>query len=62
VLVPGANSFTETQARERMMKYGLSTVETLKKDDQGIWRGRGMKGGKAVDLGLDFKGNIVEVR
>ena len=55
----GANSFTEAQAVERIEKAGFATVTGLKKDDQGIWRGTGMQGGKSVSVALDFKGNVV---
>lgn len=56
--VPGANSFTEDQARERITGAGFQQVTGLKKDDQGIWRGKAMKGGKQVDVSLDFRGNV----
>jgi hypothetical protein len=55
----GANSFTETQARERVLQTGFTAVDVLKKDDAGIWRGTGTKGGKSVSVAVDFKGNIV---
>jgi hypothetical protein len=55
----GANSFTENQARERIEKAGLTQVTDLKKDDQGIWRGRAMMGGKQTDVALDYRGNVV---
>ena len=61
-LVPGANSFTEAQAKERIMKAGYTSVVGLKKDDQGIWHGTGTKNGKTNTVGLDFKGNIVEMK
>ena len=57
--LPGANSFTENQAKERMEKAGLTQVTDLKKDDQGIWRGRAMLGGKQTDVALDYRGNVV---
>lgn len=56
--VPGANSFTEDQARERITGAGFQQVTGLKKDDQGIWRGKAMKGGKQVDVSLDYRGNV----
>jgi sporulation protein YlmC with PRC-barrel domain len=56
---PGANSFTEAQARSRIEQYGVTAVTGLKKDDQGIWRGIGMKNGKTVSVALDYKGNVV---
>jgi hypothetical protein len=55
----GANSFTENQAKERIENAGLTQVTGLKKDDQGIWRGRAMQGGKETDVALDYRGNVV---
>lgn len=55
----GANSFTENQAKERIEKAGLTQVTDLKKDQQGIWRGRAMVGGKQTDVALDYRGNVV---
>ena len=60
--MPGANSFTEAQAKERMEKAGFSQVNNLKKDDQGIWRASAMQGGKQVNVALDFQGNVVAVQ
>jgi putative membrane protein len=56
--VPGANSFTESQARSRIEGAGFSSVTGLHKDNQGIWRGRGMHAGAAVDVTLDYQGNV----
>jgi hypothetical protein len=56
----GANSFTEAQARERMAAAGFSTIGALRKDDSGIWRSTAQKGGKTVNVAVDFKGNIVQ--
>jgi hypothetical protein len=58
-LVSGANSFTEAQAQDRIEKAGFSDVKSLKKDDQGIWRGTAMQSGKQVTIALDFQGNVV---
>jgi putative membrane protein len=57
--VPGANSFTESEARHRLEQHGYTTVSNLTKDDQGIWRGMAMKDGKSVPVALDYQGNIV---
>ncbi|AWN41708.1 PepSY domain-containing protein [Methylobacterium durans] len=57
-LEPGANSFTETQVKERFAKMGFGEVKDLKKDDQGIWHGRATHAGKEVSIGMDFKGNV----
>ena len=55
---PGANSFTEGQARSRIEAAGFSNVTDLTKDDQGIWRGRGMRNGQQVGVALDFTGAV----
>ena len=57
--VPGANSFTAGQARDRMEHEGYTNISGLKEDGQGIWRGQGMKNGKSVTVALDYQGNIV---
>ncbi len=56
--VAGANSFTEAQAQERIEKAGFTEVKSLKKDDQGIWRGTAKQGDKQVNVALDFQGNV----
>src|ERR687890_351710 len=58
--VLGANSFTEGQARSRIEKMGFADVTDLKKDDNGVWRGRAMKGGQMVDVSVDFQGNVIQ--
>lgn len=55
---PGANSFTEGQARSRIEAAGFSNVSELQKDDQGIWRGRGMRNGQQTSVALDFTGAV----
>ena len=57
-LEKGANSFTEGQTKSRLEGAGLSNVTDLKKDDDGIWRGKAMRDGKSVTVGFDYKGNI----
>lgn len=57
--VPGANSFTEGQAKARMEERGYTQLTDIRKDDQGIWRARGMKDGQSVGVALDYQGNIV---
>ena len=54
----GANSFTEAQAKDRIMKAGYSSVESLSKSSEGLWTGKAMKNGSPVTVMLDFKGNI----
>jgi hypothetical protein len=55
----GANSFTEGQAKDRAIGYGVESVADLKKDDDGIWRGTGTQNGKTVQIAVDYKGNVV---
>ena len=55
----GANSFTEGQAKDRAMAYGYTSVASLVKDGDGIWRGSAMLDGKAVQVAVDYKGNVV---
>lgn len=57
-LEPGANSFTEAQVRSRLEEAGFKDVADLRKDDQGIWRGRATQNGRQVTIGLDYKGNV----
>ena len=57
--VPGANSFTEGQARARIEDRGYANVTDLKKDGAGVWRGTAMKDGKSVPVALDYQGNIL---
>ncbi len=57
--LPGANSFTEEQAKDRVTKAGFAGVSAMKKDDQGIWRGTASKGGAAVNVAVDYRGNVV---
>jgi len=58
--VAGSNSFTEGQAKSRIEKMGFADVTDLKKDDNGVWRGRAMKGGQMVDVSVDFQGNVIQ--
>jgi hypothetical protein len=57
-LVPGANSFTESQARDRLVHNGYDQVSALTKDKDGIWRGSAVKNGSTVRVGVDFKGDV----
>src|SRR6187401_1990980 len=57
--VAGANSFTEGQAKSRIEDKGFKNVSDLKKDDNGVWRGKADQNGKAVNVSVDFQGNVV---
>ncbi len=55
----GANSFTETQAKDRVVAHGFSMPVTLVMDDRGVWRGATMQDGKSMTVAVDYKGNVV---
>jgi hypothetical protein len=57
--VEGANSFTERQAKDRIVEAGYADVTELKLDDKGVWQGKAMKDGKQVAVSLDYQGNVV---
>jgi hypothetical protein len=57
--VKGRNSFTEGEAKSRIEKAGFSNISELKKDDNGVWRGKASKDGRSVDVSLDYQGNVV---
>jgi hypothetical protein len=56
--VPGRNSFTEAQAKERIEKAGYTAVSNLKKNSQGVWVGTASKAGASVQVMLDYQGNV----
>lgn len=55
----GSNSFTESQAKDRIIAQGLDGVTGLTKDGDGIWRGTAQQAGKPVQVAVDYKGNVV---
>jgi hypothetical protein len=56
--VAGRNSFTEGQARSKIEDAGYTGVIELKKDDNGVWRGKANKGGSVEAVSVDFQGNV----
>nr|WP_069883034.1 PepSY domain-containing protein [Bosea sp. BIWAKO-01] len=56
--LPGANSFTEGQAKSRLEANGYTAVSELKKDDNGVWKGRATHDGQPVNVSVDYRGNI----
>ncbi len=56
--VAGRNSFTEAHAKSKIEDAGYTTVTELKKDDNGVWRGKASKGGSATAVSVDFQGNV----
>jgi len=59
VAAKGHNSFTEGQAKGRLEKAGYTDVSKLTKNRNGIWQGTASKGGQQVNIGVDYKGNII---
>jgi hypothetical protein len=55
----GSNSFTMAQAKSRIEATGYTNVTGLKKDNDGIWRGKGSKNGVVGDVSLDYQGNVL---
>lgn len=55
---PGANSFTESEARRRIESRGFSEVGDLHKDNGGIWRGAAIQDGQHVSVWLDYQGDV----
>ena len=56
--LPGANSFTEGQAKSRLEANGYTNVTDLKKDDNGVWKGKATNAGAQVNVSVDYRGNI----
>ncbi len=54
----GANSFTEDQARQRLVDNGFTNPSALMRGDDGLWRGQATKDGKTQDVAVDYQGNI----
>lgn len=58
-LTPGANSFTEGQAREAIEKQGYVVSGALTQDDQGIWQAQASRaGGETTTVSVDYKGVV----
>jgi hypothetical protein len=57
--LPGANSFTEMQAKTRLEDNGFTGISGLLKDDKGVWRGTATYAGKQMSVAIDYRGNIV---
>ena len=53
-----SNSFTEGQAKGHFENAGYTNVTGLTKTADGMWTAKAMKGGKSMDVSLDFKGAV----
>src|SRR5712671_3602877 len=56
--VAGRNSFTEGQAKSKIEDAGYTNVTELKKDENGVWRGKASKSGSSTAVSVDFQGNV----
>ncbi|MGH7018743.1 MAG: hypothetical protein ACREEY_02615 [Brevundimonas sp.] len=57
-LTPGANSFTEAQARSAIEKQGYSGIGPLSQDANGIWTAVATKDGAEAKVSVDYKGVV----
>lgn len=57
-VTPGANSFTEAQARSWLEESGYTDVSGLAQSEDGIWRGHARRNGATVAVAVDYKGTI----
>ena len=57
-MVPGANSFIESQARELLEQQGYTNVSSLMNDKNGIWHGKAIKDEKTFDVSVDYMGHV----
>lgn len=58
-LTPGANSFTEAQARAAIEKQGYVVSGALTQDAQGIWKAQAARSGEpAAMVSVDYKGVV----
>jgi hypothetical protein len=57
-LTPGANSFTEAQAREAIAKQGYTSIGTLSQDASGIWSAPATMAGTQSTVSVDYKGVV----
>ena len=53
-----AGGMTEPQARMQLMSNGYANLSSLRKDNGGLWRGNGVKGGQTVNVAVDPQGKI----
>jgi hypothetical protein len=58
-LAKGHNSFTKSQALDRIEKAGYDHVADLILDSDGIWRANAVRAGHPIKVGLDYKGDVV---
>jgi len=57
-LARGANTLTEKQVERRLLRAGLSDISDLALDENGIWRGKAVRAGARLNVGVDRLGDI----
>lgn len=57
-LTPGANSFTESQARGAIENAGYTNIGPVTQNPQGIWQAEGSKAGATTTVSVDYKGAV----
>lgn len=57
-LTPGANSFTEGQARAAIEKQGYAAVGALSQGADGVWSATATKDGVQSKVSVDYKGVV----
>lgn len=55
---PGANSFTEAQAKSAIESAGYTAVGVLTQDANGVWMGKATKDGAEKTVSVDYKGAV----
>jgi hypothetical protein len=55
---PGANSFTEAQAKGAIESAGYAVVGPLTQDANGIWMAQATKDGASANVTVDYKGAV----
>lgn len=55
---PGANSFTEAQAKSAIESAGYGSVGSLTQNAAGLWQGKATKDGVEVTVSVDYKGAV----
>jgi hypothetical protein len=55
---PGANSYTEGQAKSAIESAGYTAVGALTQNANGLWQGPATKDGQQVTVSVDYKGAV----
>ena len=58
LLLRVATASLKDKPKSKIEDAGYTNVTELKKDDNGVWRGKASKGGSATAVSVDFQGNV----